>query len=41
VVANFPAECRHVLENLGEVYGSDAQARKQGMSPEERLQFHQ
>ena len=41
VVANFPAECRHVLETLGEVYGYDAQAREQGMSPEARLRFHQ
>jgi len=41
VVANFPAECRHVLETLGEVYNYDAQAREQGMSPEAPLQFHQ
>jgi len=41
VVANFPAECRHVLETLGEVYGYDAQAREQGMFPEARLHFHQ
>ena len=41
VVANFPAECRYVLETLGEVYGYDAQAREQGMSAEARLRFHQ
>jgi len=41
VVANFPVECRHVLEALGEVYGYDAQAREQGRSPEARLHFHQ
>lgn len=41
VFANFPAECRFVLETLGEVYGYDEQAREQGMSPEERLRFHQ
>jgi len=41
VVANFPQECRHVLETLGEVYGYDAQAREQGMSAESRLHFHQ
>jgi len=41
VVANFPQECRHVLETLGEVYGYDAQAREQGMSAEARLHFHQ
>lgn len=41
VVANFPEECRQVLETLGEVYGYDAQARQQGMSAEARLRFHQ
>jgi len=41
VVANFPEECRHVLETLGEVYAYDAQAREQGMSLEARLHFHQ
>jgi transposase len=41
VAGNFPDECRYILEALGEVYGHDAQARKQGMSPEERLRFHQ
>jgi len=41
VVPSFPEECRYVLENLGEVYGYDAQAEKQGLSPEERLRFHQ
>lgn len=39
VVKNFPSECRHVLETLGEVYRNDATAK--GMSPQERLQFHQ
>jgi hypothetical protein len=41
VIANFPAECRFVLETLGEVYGYDEQAREQGLSPEDRLRFHQ
>ena len=41
VVTNFPEECRHVLETLGEVYGYDAQAREQRMSPEARLHFHE
>jgi hypothetical protein len=41
VIANFPAECRFVLETLGEVFGYDAVARQRGMSPEERLGFHQ
>jgi len=41
VTPNFPEECRFVLETLGEVYGYDDQAREQGLSPEERLHFHQ
>jgi hypothetical protein len=41
VAQNFPVECRHVLEQLGEVYGNDAQTREGGMTPEERLRFHQ
>jgi hypothetical protein len=41
VTPNFPEECRHVLEQLGEVYSNDARAREQGMMPEERLRFHQ
>jgi hypothetical protein len=41
VVPNFPEPCRHVLESLGEVYGYDAQAEARGLSPEERLRFHQ
>ena len=41
VVENFPAECRYVLETLGGVYHYDALAREQGLSPEERLRFHQ
>ena len=41
VVANFPGECRYVLEMLGKVYGNDAEAREQCLKPEQRLQFHQ
>jgi transposase len=41
VVPSFPEECRYVLENLAEVYGYDAQAEQQGLSPDERLRFHQ
>jgi transposase len=41
VTANFPQECRFVLESLGEVYGYDEAARAQSMSPEQRLGFHQ
>jgi transposase len=41
VAENFPAPCRHVLEKLGAVYANDALARQRGLSPEQRLRFHQ
>jgi transposase len=41
VAENFPEPCRHVLEKLGAVYANDALARKRGLSPEQRLRFHQ
>jgi len=41
VAMNFPQECLHVLEILKEVYTNDAEAKRQKMSDEQRLQFHQ
>jgi transposase len=41
VATNFPDECLYVLNLLKEVYQNDAEARSQGMSPQQRLQFHQ
>jgi len=41
VASNFPEECIYVLKVLKEVYKNDALARNEGMSPEERLDFHQ
>jgi transposase len=41
VTPNFPEACRHVLEALGDVYHHDALAHKLGLSPAERLLFHQ
>ncbi len=41
VAANFPEPCRSVLETLGAVYKYDAEARGRGLSPPERLEFHQ
>jgi len=41
VVENFPEEVRFVLETLCEVYKTDAHARKNRMTPEERLRLHQ
>jgi hypothetical protein len=41
VAENFPRECHTVLEILGKVYHHDAIAYQQGMSPMERLIYHQ
>jgi hypothetical protein len=38
---NFPAECLHLLEVLKDVYKNDAEAKRQGMSDEQRLHWHQ
>ena len=41
VVEDFPEECRYVIETLGEVFHHDAIARRESMSDDERLRFHQ
>jgi hypothetical protein len=41
VTPSFPAECRHVLETLREVYRCDAEARAIGLAPADRLAVHQ
>jgi transposase len=41
VAANFPQECRYVLEMLGGVYKYDAEARAGKLAAAERLEFHQ
>ena len=41
VAAKFPEDCLYVLQTLGEVYRHDAFCREQGMSPEQRLAYHQ
>lgn len=41
VVNSFPEQCAHVLELLGKVYNNDDEARKQGLSPAQRLALHQ
>lgn len=41
VATNFPAECRYVLETLGGVWYNDELARRENLSSEERLRFHQ
>ena len=40
-VENFPEETTHVIEVLADVYYIDAQTRKQTMTPEQRLAYHQ
>jgi PAS domain-containing protein len=37
---NFPAECRHVLEQLRIVFRNEARCRKLGLTPEQRLELH-
>jgi transposase len=41
VAQSFPQECRYVLEALGRIYCHNAQARRQSLSAQERLRFHQ
>ncbi len=41
VAANFPEQCRYVLETLGGVWYNDELAREQKLTSEERLAFHQ
>ncbi len=41
VYDRFPGQCHHLLEALAMVYRNDAWAREKGLSPGERLKFHQ
>jgi transposase len=38
---NFPEECRFVIDTLAEVYRFDEEAKKQRMTPDQRLTCHQ
>jgi len=38
---SFPKECSYVLKTLEKVYANDAYTKEMGMSPEERLKYHQ
>lgn len=40
IADSFPAECKHVLEQIALVYKHDAECRKAGLSAEERLIYH-
>jgi len=41
VLENFPESARHVIEALAKVYEHDGQCRREKMSSEQRLKFHQ
>lgn len=41
VAGNFPEPCRYVLEILGGVWHRDQLARERGLTPAQRLPFHQ
>ena len=41
VAANFPEQCRFVLETLGGIWYHDELARERKLTPDERLSFHQ
>jgi hypothetical protein len=41
VIASFPEPCLYVLQILKGVYHNDAEAKRQKLSPQERLVFHQ
>jgi hypothetical protein len=41
LVERFPDECTHVIEELAKVYKHDAIVKEQGLSPVERLAYHQ
>jgi len=41
IADNFPDECLYVLESLGEVYHHEAITLEQGMTPAQRLRYHQ
>jgi len=41
VAANFPDQCLYVLTILKDVYQNDAETKRQAMSADQRLQYHQ
>jgi len=41
VAERFPSQCRHVLDQLAEVYKNDELARAHKLSPADRLPYHQ
>jgi len=41
IAENFPQDCRYVLEVYKQIYKNDDITKKQQMSPQQRLRFHQ
>ncbi|MBU0708084.1 IS66 family transposase [Patescibacteria group bacterium] len=41
LINSFPDECTYVIELLAKVYHHDAIVKEQGLSPEQRLDYHQ
>ena len=41
VSANFPQECEYIIETMGKVYKNEEIVLEQGMSPAQRLSYHQ
>jgi transposase len=41
ILSSFPESCGRVLKSLAEVYRIDEQAKNKGLSPQDRLAFHQ
>lgn len=41
IIDRFPEDCASVIEHLGKVYHHDAIAKDLGLSPEDRLLYHQ
>jgi transposase len=41
IVGSFPDQCRHVIEELGQVYLIDKQAKIEKLDPKARLKLHQ
>ncbi len=40
MAVNFPEECRHVLDELAEIYRIDALAKEKMLTDEDRLELH-
>ena len=40
IIDSFPADCRHVIRTIANVYHYDSLSKERGDSPEERLAFH-